>query len=446
VSAHAEKSLVGVPDIWGVENPKVPRASSLYVWRLTLSPTIAADKPRLAPSWRKCAQQPRPDEFERGAVEHLAEPHRIQPVKSGMKLASLALLALVAACSAPAATAHPAASLAPVPALPQPAISAAASSPPSPTWTLGLGSTAISMVTFSCRLPVLVDHADQRPGGAFIDFPSGAVTVDPSAANVPSLPGAGREFVGDTFYVHYYDRAYSRWVPVRRKDVSPDGSHYAFTDRAVANQQDPPTRANLHVVDVKTGQDLSFDDGPWSSPYVILDYAAEGIYLAPEYTGYGIWMMDPATGAINQVADPWDVQGSSGNKIFWTGVVSPADPQPINGLAPDEVDRLNLGDGIRTPWFYRPGTSAHFVTQDVEGDPVIVASGVSGPEEWWLAPSPSVARPIWISGNGIPSISDPIADSHGVWFGGPDGIFLYSEAGGVQKVSNQPGYPGNGCI
>jgi len=115
--------------------------------------------------------------------------------------------------------------------------------------------------------------------------------------------------------------------------------------------------------------------------------------------------MDPATGAIKQVADQWDVQGSSGNEIFWTGAVSPADPQPINGLAPDEVDWLNLGDGVRTPWFYRPGTSAHFVTQDVDGDPVIVASGVSGPEELWLAPSPGVARPIWTSGTGIPSIS-----------------------------------------
>jgi hypothetical protein len=40
----------------------------------------------------------------------------------------------------------------------------------------------------------------------------------------------------------------------------------------------------------------------------------------------------------------------------------------------------------------------------------------------------------------------PIADKHGIWFGGPDGIYLYSEARGLQKVSSQPGNPANGCF
>jgi hypothetical protein len=39
-----------------------------------------------------------------------------------------------------------------------------------------------------------------------------------------------------------------------------------------------------------------------------------------------------------------------------------------------------------------------------------------------------------------------IPDGHGVWFGGPQGIFLYSDAKGLQKVSDQPGYPANGCF
>jgi hypothetical protein len=33
-----------------------------------------------------------------------------------------------------------------------------------------------------------------------------------------------------------------------------------------------------------------------------------------------------------------------------------------------------------------------------------------------------------------------------VWFGSPQGIYLYSDAGGLQKVSDQPGYPANGCF
>jgi hypothetical protein len=293
-------------------------------------------------------------------------------------------------------------------------------------------------------LPVFIDRG-QGPEGAFIDFPSGTVTADPAAARVASIPGPDREFV-DYFYVHYFDRAYSRWLPVSRPDVSPDGAHYAYTDRAVAGSQDPSARATLHVVAVKTGQELAFDDGPWSSPYVILDYAAEGIYLRPIATGYGLWLMDATTGAITQVANPWDVQGSSGNKVFWVGAMNPNDPHPSTAATPDEVDRLDLVDGSRTPWFYRPESSAHFVTMDAAGRPVIVATGVHGPEELLLGVSPGVSRSIWTSGNGVPAIGSPISDSHGVWFGSPDGIFLYSEAAGMQKVSNQPGSPANGCF
>ena len=302
----------------------------------------------------------------------------------------------------------------------------------------------ISTVDFSCRLPVFVDRG-QGPAGAFIDFPSGIVTPDPAAAQVGSITRFGRELVG-YFYVHYYDRAYTRWLPVSRNDVSPDGAHYAYTDRAVGGQPNPPARATLHVVAVKTGVDLAFDDGDWSSPYVILDYAAEGIYLTRTYVAYGLWLMNPATGAVTQVANPWDVQGSAGNKAFWVGAVNASDPHPINGLVPDQVDRLNLVDGSRVAWFYRPGSSAHFVSQDVAGHPIIIASGVNGPAEILLVLGPGINRSILTFGDKLPSIASPISDKHGVWFGSPDGIYLYSEANGLEKISSQPGYPANGCL
>jgi hypothetical protein len=40
----------------------------------------------------------------------------------------------------------------------------------------------------------------------------------------------------------------------------------------------------------------------------------------------------------------------------------------------------------------------------------------------------------------------PIADSHGIWFGSQQGIYLYSDNIGLQKVSDQPGCPANGCF
>jgi hypothetical protein len=247
-------------------------------------------------------------------------------------------------------------------------------------------------------------------------------------------------------YLHYYDRAYSRWLPVSRDAVSPDGSHYAYADRAIGPQADPRARATLHVVAVNTGAELTFDDGGWSSPYVVLDYATEGLYLTTTYVGYGLWLMNPATGAITMVSNPWDVQGSTGKKVFWVGAVHASDPDPSAGVAPDQLDRLNLVDGSRVAWFYRPGSSVHFVSQDAGGHPIVIAGGVSGPQEFLLLFGPGVSRSIWTSGDRMPGLSGPISDSHGVWFGSPDGIFLYSETNGIQKISNQPGYPANGCL
>jgi hypothetical protein len=300
----------------------------------------------------------------------------------------------------------------------------------------------LSTVSFSCRLPVFVDIGRGQPG-AFINFPSRTVKPDPAATRVGSIVHPGRELVG-YFYVHYYDRAYLRWLPVSRNDVSPDGTHYAYADRAVADPLNPPTRATLHVVAVKTGVDMAFDGGDWSVPYAVLDYAAEGIYLTTTLVGSGLWLMNPATGAVTQVSDAWDVQGSAGNQVFWAGAVNISDPNPIAGMAPDELDRLNLVDGSRVPWFYRPGSSVHFVSQDTAGPPIIIVSGQV--TEFLILLGPGISRSILTFGNKLPGLASPISDKHGVWFGSPDGIFLYSEAKGLQKVSNQPGYPANGCF
>ena len=354
-----------------------------------------------------------------------------------VKLAGLALVALVGACTTNATPQanrpSPAASLSP-----------AAVNPPSPTWTLGLGRTSVSTVDFSCRLPVFSD-AGQGSTGGFIQFPSGTVTPDPAAAGL-SVARFGRELVGNS-YVHYYDRAAKRWLPVSRNAVSADGTHYGYADRAVDGQADPQARASFHLVDVGTGVELSFDDGPWAAPYEILDYASEGIYLVTPFGGSnGLWLMAPKTSATTQVADLANVQGSGGNKVFWLGAINPADPKPIAGVTPDQVDRLSLVDGTRVPWFYRPGSSAHFVSQDVAGHPIVIAGGVSGQQEFVILDQPGSGRSIWTTGDKVPAIGSPISDSHGVWFGSPDGIFLYSQTHGVQKVSNQPGYPANGCF
>ncbi len=193
---------------------------------------------------------------------------------------------------------------------------------------------------------------------------------------------------------------------------------------------------------------MAFDDGAWSLPYVILDYATAGIYLITEYGAYiGLWLMDPATGAITRVANLLNVQGSAGSNVFWVGAINPNDLHPVGGAAPDQLDRLSLVDGSRFTWFYRPGTSVHFLGEDLGGHPILAASSQDGTTEILLVLAPGINQTILPSWDVLDTISDPISDSHGIWFGSPKGIYFYSDAIGLlQRVSLQPGYPANGCF
>lgn len=352
-----------------------------------------------------------------------------------MKWAGAALIAFVCACGTPASPQAHAASA---------STSPAAVSSPSPTPTSSPTPIPAVKLGFSCRLPITLG-AGPGPQGSFIDFPSGRVTNDPRSPKPDSLVRPGRELHG-YYAALYFDRAYKRWLPVGREAVSLDGAHYAYTDRPILAQPDPLARATLHVVAVKTGVDVTFDGGDWSNPYAVLDYAAEGIYLITDTGSYfGLWLMDPITGGVTRVADLPNVQGRADRNHIWVGSVNPSDPNPIAGVAPDQLDRVSLVDGSRVTWFYRPGNSVHFVGQDVAGHPIILAGPVNG-AGYLLALGPGINRSIFVFGDKRPALSDAIADRHGIWFGSIDGIYLYTEDRGLVKVSNQPGYPANGCI
>jgi hypothetical protein len=201
----------------------------------------------------------------------------------------------------------------------------------------------------------------------------------------------------------------------------------------------------LHVVEVLTDRQVTFDAGDGSDPLIVLDYAANGIYLTT-FGYHGLWLVNPRNGDTNRLAELSLVQGSAGDGFFWVGAVNPNDPHPIAGAAADELDLLNLADGTRVPWLYLPGTSVHFVAQDVNRHPVVITSTVEiNSVQLLYLPGPGISRTIPQT-NGLPNISDPLSDLHGVWFGASDGIYLYSEAGALRKVSSQPGLPANGCL
>ena len=135
-----------------------------------------------------------------------------------MKWASLALIALVCACESATPQARSA----------SPAPSSPVAGSPSPIPSVGPTPVPIAQVSFSCRLPFVQSLAGGHWQAGFINLPAGTFIADPNATS-----NSG-----------YYDRAVSRWLPVGREAVAPDGFHYAFTDRPATYQQSPPTRAS----------------------------------------------------------------------------------------------------------------------------------------------------------------------------------------------------------
>jgi hypothetical protein len=315
---------------------------------------------------------------------------------------------------------------------------------PSPSASPSVFDLPLTTVGFSCRLPISTPDGQ----GAFISFPTAATSFDSQAHGLAGHGGA------------YYDRAFSRWLPVLRQAVSPDGKHYAYGEAA----PDQTKVATMHVVDVATGIDHVFSapTGAWYVAYGVLDYSSDGIYLMTNYeVSHGIAVMDPQTGLIRPVADLLYIQASGGHGVFWVGTPNPADPHPLGGIGavPNQVDRFNLYDSSRTPWFYRPTNDVYALGIDWAGHPIVravngrfdqaqnfVVVGDSGAELLLLIDPQTRLSLFKGDATFIDSLGDPITDSHGIWFGSRQGIYLSTDLGGLQKVSDQPGYPANGCF
>ena len=352
---------------------------------------------------------------------------------TGMKRLCVLLLLLAGCSQSSQPVAHMSATPSPSTAAASPPAVASPSTPPAQLpFDLPLSPPA-----FSCRLPIFT--ADFKD--AFISFPSGAVSIDPQVPPIQSYGG------------RYYDRAYSRWLPVAREAVSPDGRRYAYTQPA-PDQTKMPT---IHVVDLATGVDRGFTtpSQQYFISFGVLDYTSQGIYLYQAYESprFGLWLLNPSNGAMSKVADLNYILSSAGNKIFWLGGIDPNDAHNIGTLfsVADELRRYNLADGSAVTWLYRPGKGLQVDGIDPAGHPIVdvissyTASGLS--DDLVLVLSPGSSRTILTAPSVfVESLGASITDSHGVWFGSQQGIYLYSSSGGLQKVSNQPGYPANGCL
>lgn len=287
---------------------------------------------------------------------------------------------------------------------------------------------AVTPSPSSCRLPISIADSGGHLQGAFIDYASGSVTIDPNGAN-----GA------------YYDRDFSRWVPVNQSAVLPDGTRYVYLDQKVPGT---PGVSKLHLVEIASGKETIVDFGQAGDAYWIVKYAPEGVWLSYsgyEAPGHGLFLLDLATGRLQDRAVPdLNEPVAGGPGVFWF-----TDPGPNPQIAaigfpiPARVLRLTTADGKTELWVATPGKYVRVFGADPAGHPIFGTYSDRGDGyDLRIASAPNADRPI-----GLPvGVYGQFADSHGIWFGGAKGIYLYTPAGKLQQVSTLNASPVGACV
>ncbi|HEX2681608.1 MAG TPA: hypothetical protein VHQ03_09980 [Candidatus Dormibacteraeota bacterium] len=222
-----------------------------------------------------------------------------------------------------------------------------------------------------------------------------------------------------------------RWVPVAPRQSRADGRAYACVYGSKA-----------YVVDVATGGVRSFDLPAGSDLWQVADYGAAGVYIMQMSglggPGEGVWLLNPATGSLNflrQVHQLWMVRDGHA----WVARFNPVDKTPpgYSELAPaNSVVSIDLATGAETEWFYQAGVYPWFLGLDSHGHPVVLLM-----DGTYLIDQPGSPGRLIDRGSG--ARGEPLGDGDRVWFGGPQGIFLYTVSSGFQKVFAHASDPSN---
>lgn len=331
---------------------------------------------------------------------------------------------------------------------------ATSSAPVTPTPTAPPTATPSSalplgQVDFACRLPVTSSGTFGNYNGGFITFPAASYAADPKGAitndsqtdvltttESPQLSGTP-SFAAPPFY----DAAQRRWVPVSPAQSTPDGLTYAYAtfDPATSSQ------AHVHVVNVAHATDKTFDVAvpPNAEGFTVADFTAAGVYLLPntfEQLPDGVWLMDPTNGALRQVTQVGPVSAVRSGYV-WLAAINPSDPSPPqlrrSGTPSDSVVRVDLSNGAKATWFYRPGKQVLLLGFDSKGMPIVNVSDPSATtslSETWLSGGPFVPDTLVLASSHV-YLRSPQGDGDRVWFGSDAGIYLYTRAHGLQKVA-----------
>jgi len=253
-------------------------------------------------------------------------------------------------------------------------------------------------------------------------------------STTPTIPQpAGQPGLG-----WFYDLQFQKWLPVSRPAVSPDGMSYVW----VSWVPDQTPASVIHLVNVATDSDRAIPLKDFPLVPIVMDFDGKTVFLDSGYEGppSGLWTLDTASSALTRIANIPFVQAfdpTSG--AVWLGGVDSADPDPpqeIEGGASDQLIRHELSTGATQPWFYSAGMEVLLLGLDRSGNPIVQISGDlrtnSGPGgEIRIVSSPGISQVI---GSLQGELWAPSPDSHGVWFIGPGGIYLYRVAEGLRRV------------
>jgi hypothetical protein len=288
----------------------------------------------------------------------------------------------------------------------------------------------------NCRLPVVTDN-----DAGWLTFPAGTYQSDPGAH--VSLPH------GSSFPLSKsYDKAFERWLPVPRDDISPDGKHYAYADLPAVDS------SPVHVVDLPSGLNHAFNPGPpmTDSSWFVMDYEAEGVYIAAQPNGpagpIGLWLLDPSNGAVRKIDSTHSWQYISGGGAWGT-----ADALTGHGPGPgSRLVRMDLKTGVTASWYKRTDIEFTVAGADGSGHPILQVSENSAPQLFLVTGANAATLMPPASGSSVPSLSNiihPVADTHGIWLGDTGGnVSLYTAATGIKKmaqVGSGDVSPGGGC-
>jgi hypothetical protein len=276
----------------------------------------------------------------------------------------------------------------------------------------------------TCKLPVVTQN-----DAGWVTFPGGTYQPDPKA-NV-SLPHGPSGFP----LSKSYDKAFERWLPVPRDDISPDGKHYAYADLPAVDN------SPVHVVDLLSGANHAFNPGPppTDSSWLAVDYETEGVYLEAQPNGpaglLGLWLLDPSNGAVRAVDSTHSWQYISGGGAWGT-----ADPLTGHGPGPgSRLMRMDLKTAAIVSWYKRTDIEFTVAGADGSGHPILTVWKYQTPQVLLITAANSATILLTAPGSAVPSLSNyihPVTDAHGIWFGDSTGsISLYTPATGVKKMA-----------